>query len=164
MFDCKDHPVIFFKNNVNELLEDDWGEFTSNGCIHTQLIIQEWKETFEPVETIKAEKSAYSILKKFVNSNTVSGVFYRSTDYFEEEELEVGMKLSYLNRLTSWSQNIKEAWKYNRTVLLKLDISNIKGINISDRDENTFILGDMTFEIISKDKYKDGILITVQIC
>lgn len=163
MSDCKDHPIIFFDNNVNELLEDDWGEFTNNGCIHTELIIQKWKETFEPVNTIKEEKGAYSILKKFVNSNVVSGIFYRSTDYFEEEELDIGMKLSYLNRLTSWSENIKEAWKYNKTVLLKLDVSNIKGINISNRDENTFILGEITFEIISKDNYKDGSLITVKL-
>ena len=163
MNDCKDHPIIFFDSNVNELLEDDWGEFTNNGCIHTELIIQKWKETFEPVNTIKEEKGAYSILRKFVNTNMVSGIFYRSTDYFEEEELHVGMKLSYLNRLTSWSENIKEAWKYNKTVLLKLNVSNIKGINVSDRDENTFILGEITLEIISTDNYKDGSLITVKL-
>jgi hypothetical protein len=160
---CKDHPTIFFGSNVNKLLEDDGWEFTDNGCIHTELIIQKWKETFDPVDTIKEEKGAYSILRKFVNSNTVSGVFYRSTDYFEEEELDIGMKLSYLNILTSWSQNIKEAWKYNKTVLLKLYASNIKGIDISNRDENTFILGEITLEILSKENYKDGTLITVQI-
>jgi len=163
MFECKDHPAIFFDNNINELLEEDecWSE--CSGCVHTELIIQQWKETFDPIDTIKEEKGAYSILRKFVNSNAVSGIFYRSTDYFEEDELDIGMKLSYHNRLTSWSQNDKEAWKYNKMVLLKLDISNIKGINISNRDESTFILREMDLVIISKEIYKDGALVTVQL-
>ena len=164
-FECKDHPQTFFGNNISELLNEDdgWGNCINNGCIHTDLIIQQWKDTFEPIDTIKEEKGAYSILKKFVSENTVSGTFYRSTDYFENDELDVGMKINYSHMLSSWSEDIKESWKYNRTILFKFETSNIKGINISDRDENTFILGEMILEIICKENYEDGFLITMKI-
>lgn len=164
-FECKDHPAIFLDNNIAELLAEDdcWSECTNNGCIHTELIIQKWRETFEPIDEIKAEKGAYSILKNFVNLNTVSGIFYRSTDYFEDDELEVGMNISYSNRLTSWSENIEEAWKWNGSNMFMLEANDIKGINISNRDENTFIFGDLNFQILSKDAYEDGNLITVKL-
>ena len=164
---CINHPTHIFGNNVDQM-KQEWQQEEMEpdyGCVCNDLMILEWIDLFDPVKTFKSQ-GLYELLKSLIQSETVSGVLYRGSDFDDHYQLQVGDIINYSDRLTSWSDHIDIAAKFtwpDHPLILKLVCNQVKGLKLKNRDELESILDECNLIIVATHKYNNGRLFEVVI-
>lgn len=172
---CKNHPItiididrmIDFPSLANQLIEKDPNTKLYYGCIHYDIITSACENYENPVSTLR-EDFNYDLLKEAVDDNIISGTYYRGTNY-DINNLKIGYIMDY-ERLSSWSSDIfiaKDFWDENNPIILKIKISNVKGLDLCKNGRTNhfkeIILSHYKFKIIEEEQYSTFKLLTVEI-
>lgn len=166
--DCVNHPSVIFGTKITDELKQEWDDNGlipyQYGCMCNDLLVVAWTDFNDPVVKFKSS-NMYDMMRNIITINTISGTFYRGTDY-DYTPLNIGDKIDYSDRLSSWSSDIKLARGFTlkaKPLILKLECVDAKGLTLYDRTEKESILDECVLIITNKEEYEDGTLLTVSI-